>query len=215
MTYVDRVDAGRRLAPGVAAELSAFNLVDTACVVLGIPRGGVVVARQVADHLNCDLDIALARKIGAPGNPELAIGAVGETGDPYLAKSLIRTLRVSDEFLEQATRLARDKMVQLAALYRVDRDPPVLRGSVVIVVDDGIATGATLRATLLAVRQQSPGLLVCAVPVGPPDSIRAITAEVDVMVCPLQPRRFRAVGEWYERFDQTSNAAVMAVLAGS
>jgi len=91
MRYVDRLDAGRRLAPGVAAELSSLNLVDTTCVVLGIPRGGVVVAGQVADHLNCNLDIALARKIGAPGNPELAIGAVGETGHPYLAKSLIRT----------------------------------------------------------------------------------------------------------------------------
>ena len=212
MRYVDRVDAGRSLATGILSQLANHDLGGSSPVVLGVPRGGVVVAREVAEQLGCDLDIALARKIGAPGNPELAIGAVGETGDPLLSESLIRTLGVSDSFLERAIRLAKREVAQQASLYRVDHDPPVLTGTVAIVVDDGIATGATLRATLLAVKQQSPRLLVCAVPVGPADSVRAIAAEVDVMVCPLQPRRFRAVGEWYDQFGQTSDAEVMHAL---
>lgn len=212
MRYVDRVDAGRTLAAGIATHLENLDIGVVRPVVLGIPRGGVVVAREVAERLGCDLDVALSRKIGAPGNPELAIGAVGEAGDPFLAEPLIQALGVSESFLEQAIDIARGELAQQAARYRVDRDPPILAGSVAVVVDDGIATGATLRATLLALKQQSPRLLVCAVPVGPADSVQGIATEVDVMVCPLQPRRFRAVGEWYDLFDQTSDAEVIQAL---
>ncbi len=179
---------------------------------LGVPRGGVIVAAPVADRIAGELDVALARKIGAPRNPELAIGAVGELGDPFLATEIIGSLGLTDDYVAAATEQARGELVRRAALYRGDRSPPQIAGRVVIVVDDGIATGATLQATLQAVRSQSPAKLVCAVPVGPPSSVADLTSHVDAMVCPLQPRWFRAVGEWYETFGQTSDSEVIAVL---
>ncbi|MDJ0663902.1 MAG: phosphoribosyltransferase family protein [Acidimicrobiia bacterium] len=214
MRYVDRTAAGRSLASHVADAIAATSPTsqEERPLVLGVPRGGVIVAAPVADRIAGELDVALARKIGAPRNPELAIGAVGELGDPFLATEIIGSLGLTDDYVAAATEQARGELVRRAALYRGDRSPPQIAGRVVIVVDDGIATGATLQATLQAVRSQSPAKLVCAVPVGPPSSVADLTSHVDAMVCPLQPRWFRAVGEWYETFGQTSDSEVIAVL---
>jgi len=214
MRYIDRAEAGRRLADNVADALASLPLIGDATppLVLGIPRGGVIVAAPIASRVDGELDVALARKIGAPGNPELAIGAVGETGDPFLSPEIIRSLDVTEEYLAAATEQARGELLRRAALYRGERPAARIAGRAVVVVDDGIATGATLRATLLTVRSQSPATLVCAVPVGPPSSVADLAREVDAMVCPLQPRWFRAVGEWYEIFGQTSDSEVVDTL---
>ena len=212
MRYVDRVDAGRRIAPDVAAVVAARSTPGFVPLILGVPRGGLVVAVPIAQVLSGELDVALARKIGAPQNPELAIGAIGETGEPELDRALIERLQVPDEYLESAIETARTEMYRRASRYRGDIDPVSAAGRVVVVVDDGIATGATLRATLEAIRHQKPASLICAVPVGAPESVARVSASVDEMVCPLQPRRFRAVGEWYDSFDQTSDAEVEAIL---
>jgi predicted phosphoribosyltransferase len=215
MRYVDRVEAGRSLATCVADALAPLLPIDEEMrpLVLGVPRGGVIVAAPIADILDGELDVALARKIGAPHNPELAIGAVGEAGDPVLSPEIIRSLGVTDDYVATAVELARGELIRRAALYRGDRLPARIAGRIVVVVDDGIATGATLRATLQTVRGQSPSTLVCAVPVGPPSSVADLTPEVDVMVCPLQPRWFRAVGEWYQTFGQTSDQEVITTLS--
>ena len=217
MRYVDRAEAGRSLAAHVADALAPLSqtVQETIPLILGVPRGGVIVAAPIADLVGGELDVALARKIGAPHNPELAIGAVGESGDPFLSPDIIRSLGVTDEFITAATEQARGELVRRAGLYRGDLPAPAVAGRLVVVVDDGIATGATLRATLRAVRSQSPASLVCAVPVGPPSSVAGVTADVDVMVCPLRPRWFRAVGEWYETFGQTSDTEVIATLRRS
>ena len=217
MRYVDRADAGRHLAGYVRDALTALSPFadEGRPLVLGVPRGGVIVAAPVAVRLGGELDVALARKIGAPDNPELAIGAVGESGEPYLSRRLIKSLGLSDDSVRTAAERARAELERRAALYRVDRPPAPVADRVVIVVDDGVATGATLRATLRTVRTQSPRTLVCAVPVGPPAAVEDLATEVDLMVCPRQPRWFRAVGEWYETFSQTTDREVIETLRQS
>ncbi len=214
MRYVDRAEAGRRIARDVAVAVAGVARGEERPLVLGVPRGGVVVAAELARALDGDLDVALATKIGAPHNPELAIGAVGESGEPFRAEDLIRRLGVTSEYMEAAIERARSKLADRATAYRGGRPPPDPTGRVAVVVDDGIATGATLRATLQAVRSQQPAALVCAVPVGPPDSVADLSTEVDAMVCPLQPRWFRAVGEWYDLFTQTTDDEVVRLLSG-
>ncbi len=212
MRYVDRADAGRQLAADVAAALPPADRRRT--LVLGVPRGGVVVASEIATRLALDLDVVLARKIGAPHNPELAIGAVGEDGSPILDRHLMTRLGVSEDYLESTVAAELRELQRRMRRYRGSRPSPLIEGRAVIVVDDGVATGATLRATLETTRRQNPAWLACAIPVGAPDSVARIARDVDAMVCPLQPRSFRAVGEWYESFTQTTDAEVMAALQG-
>ncbi len=215
MRYVDRADAGRRIAPAVAAAIDDRVREGEDPIVLGVPRGGAIVAVEVARSLSAPLDLALARKIGAPENPELAIGAIGESGPPVLDRQLIKRLSVTEDYVAAATERARRELVRQVEKYRGADQPKPVIGRIAIVVDDGIATGATLRATIQTVRGRAPAFLVCAVPVGPPDSVRSIAAEVDAVVCPMQPRWFRAVGEWYESFSQTTDAEVVAAIGGS
>ncbi len=212
MRYVDRADAGRRLAPDVIAAVSGRVPRDAKPVVLGIPRGGVIVAGQIAHALSAECGVALARKIAAPHNSELAIGAIGEDGDPILDHDLMAHLGVSQEYLLATVAAERLELRRRTARYRGETPAPRLAGRFVVIVDDGIATGATLLATLETVRSQKPALLVCAVPVGAPDSVDRIASHVDVVVCPLRPRRFRAVGEWYDTFTQTTDVEVIATL---
>lgn len=211
MTYVDRADAGRRLV-GAVAEVIPADAIEPP-LVLGVPRGGVVVAREVAAGVAGELGVALARKIGAPHNPELAIGAIAEYGHPVLDQGLIDRLGVGDSYIDQTLERERFELRRRADTYRAGRLPPKVGGRVVVIVDDGVATGATLQAVLEAVRLEQPALLVCAVPVGAPDSVERLMRFCDVMICLRRPRWFRAVGEWYETFGQTSDEEVVAALS--
>ena len=177
-----------------------------------MPRGGVAVAAGLRSLIGGALDLVVARKLGAPRNPELAIGAVAADGVPYVDHGLARRLGVSDRHLASETKAQVAEVDRRLRAYRGDRPPPEVAGRDVIVIDDGVATGATLVASLRYVSRMGPGSLSCAVPVGPPDTVARLAAEVDEMVCPLQPPLFRAVGEWYHDFHQISDSEVMTWL---
>ncbi len=206
MSYTDRSDAGRALADAVVEAIP--HGVD---VVFGIPRGGVVVAAPVARALGAPLDVAVARKIGAPTQRELAIGAVTAEGPAFLNQDLIRRLSVDDRYLEAAVDAARAEATRRELLYRAGRPAPDLSGKRVVVVDDGVATGATLVAVLRMVGAVAD-LVVVAVPVGPKDTLDALRDEAAAVVCPLVPRWFAAVGEWYRDFRQTTDDEVLSAL---
>jgi predicted phosphoribosyltransferase len=204
--FRDRTDAGEQLA----ALLDDHDV--TADIVLAVPRGGLPVGRIVADALGVPLDVAAARKIGAPGNPELAIGAVAADGTVYLDESAVDSVGVDESYIERAIereqRTAREKLER----YRGDRPPVDLRDRTVVLVDDGVATGATTIACLRQLRGAGAGRVVLAVPVGPPDTIERLHTEADEVVCVATPPSFRAVGQFYDSFDQVPDEAAMAYL---
>jgi len=205
--YQDRVDAGQRLARALERYAGPETLV------LGVPRGGVVVAAEVARALEAPLDVVIARKIGAPHEPEFAIGAVvsGE-GGVLLDEPAIRYLQVPAEFIRRETERQEAEIRRQMALYRGDRPVPELAGKTVIVVDDGIATGYTLRAALAGLRRQDPERLVVAAPVGPGSVCREFRQLADDVICLRMPEPFVAVGAWYADFDQTEDAEVIRLL---
>ncbi len=204
--YRDRVEAGRSLG-GLLLHLHGSHP-----LVLGIPRGGVVVAAEVARVVDGELGCTVAAKVGAPWSRELAIGAVTPDGAPLLDSEMIRRMRLDRDEVNAEVERSVAELERRRRLYA--SDDPDAAGRTVVVVDDGVATGATLRATLGYVRRLEPKQLVCAVPVGPPATIDLLAFEADEVVCPLQPDRFRAVGEWYDDFRQTSDDEVVALLAG-
>jgi predicted phosphoribosyltransferase len=207
--YRDRTDAGRVLAEG----LEPWR--EDRPWVLGIPRGGVVVAAAIADELEAELDIVVVRKVGAPQQPELAIGAVSADGQTLLDHRLIEHLRIPEEIvnarIEIELREARRRMID----YRGDRPPPELTGRTVIVVDDGIATGATISVALDLIRRQGVARLIAAVPVAPPTGIALLEPLVDEVVCPLVPRELMSVGAYYDDFLPTSDETVVRLLHGA
>lgn len=205
--FRDRRDAGRVLAEALEPYRARHPLV------LGIPRGGVVVAAEVARLLGADLDIVVARKLGAPGHPELAIGAVTADGGRWLNGSIVASLGVGAEYIGEVTRAEMAEAHARETRFRGVRPAPEVAGRVVILVDDGFATGATVRAAARALRRKKPALLVLAAPVGAPDTCDELRAEGDAVVCPLQPQPFHAVGLFYERFEQTEDQEVAALLA--
>lgn len=207
--YRDRRDAGVALA----AALEVYRVQQP--LVLGVPRGGVSVAAEVAEAFDCDLDVAVARKVGAPGNPELAMGAVGADGVPLLDDLLIGRLGVDAERVDAEVEAQTAEARRRELAYRAEGPAPDPAGRTVIVVDDGVATGATLRAALGLVRRRRPARLCCAVPVGPRETLARLTEEADHVVCPLRPRWFMAVGEWYRDFRQVSDDEVMVLLAAA
>jgi len=211
MTYVDRFDAGRALVEAFPAEVH----LDASALILGVARGGVPVAAEVAAAFGAELDVAIARKIGAPGNPEFAIGAVAEGGAGLIDDAAVVALRIDDAYVREATQRALEEVRRRGRRYRGGRPPAEITHRTVVVVDDGVATGSTLIAVLRSVRAGNPARLVCAVPVGPPDTIERLRSEADVVVCPLQPRSFRAVGLWYDDFRQLSDEDVISYLAKS
>lgn len=172
-------------------------------LVLGIPRGGVPVAAVVARHLNAELDIIVARKLGAPDQPELAIGAVTANGGRYLNQALIGEAQVSDEFLEAITAREMAEAQRRERVFRGGRPAPRIEGRTVIVIDDGLATGATMRAAVRSVRSRKPARLIVAVPVAPPATCAALRAEADEVVALLEPELFFAVGLYYDDFRPT------------
>jgi putative phosphoribosyl transferase len=204
--FRDRTAAGERLADALEEQGV------TADIVLAIPRGGLPLGRAVADRLGAPLDVVVASKIGAPNNEEYAIGAVAEDGAAWLNDGALDRLNVSDAYLAREREREREVAAGKAATYR-DGDRPDLTGKRVVVVDDGVATGATMRACLQLVREEAPESLVVAVPVGPPDTLDELAALADEVVAVERPRNFRAVGAHYRNFAQVSDEEAMSYLA--
>jgi putative phosphoribosyl transferase len=204
--FVDRVDAGRRLASALK------NLVDKDSVVLTIPRGGVVVGYEVAKALDLPLDIIIPRKIGAPSNPELAIGAMTEDGTVLLDEQIVKSLRVSEEYIRQESEAQKREIQRRLTLYRGDVPYPILENRSVIIVDDGIATGSTMKAALASVRNRGARSVIVAIPVGPPSTIRELEEKADRVVCLRTPEPFYAIGQFYANFAQTLDEQVTRLL---
>ena len=207
--FHDRRDAGSRLA----AALARFK--EDRPLILALPRGGVPVAFEVARALEVELDLLLVRKIGAPGHQELAIGAVVDGKDPQLVLNheIIAHAGLPPGYVEAEQKRQLAEIERRRQLYRGSEPPAEIKGRTVIVIDDGIATGATMKAALRGVRQNAPRRLVLAVPVAPPEALRDLAKECDEIVCLSAPEWFNAVGSHYADFTQTSDEEVMALLA--
>jgi putative phosphoribosyl transferase len=204
--FADREDAGEQLAKALVDHAGSDS------VILAIPRGGVIAGEAVARALGAPLDVVVPRKIGAPGNPELGIGAVAP-GVRVLDPRLIQALRVTSEYLEREIAAQGREIERRERAYRRGRPPVEVDGKVAIVVDDGIATGATAVAALRWARAQGASKVILAVPVAPAQALRRMADEADEIVVLATPDPFMAVGEWYRRFDQTSDDEVVAALA--
>jgi putative phosphoribosyl transferase len=207
MFFKDRRDAGRQLVP----QLSKYkNCKDV--IVLGLARGGVATAYEVASGLNVPLNVVVVRKIGAPGNEELAVGAIAEHGEGIFNEQLIRILGVSQDYLKKETERQKQILKSRLDRYRKNAQAPHLKEKTVILVDDGIATGASMRVAIKSVRDAGAKKIVLAVPVAAPDSLRKMQMEVDELVCLSSPAFFEAVGAFYGRFEQTSDEEVVRLL---
>jgi putative phosphoribosyl transferase len=204
--FVDRVDSGKRLASALK------NFSGKKGIVLAIPRGGVVVGYMIAKTLKLPLDIIIPRKIGAPDNPELAIGAVAEDGTSILNQNLIKYLGVTREYVIEETERQKKEIRRRLELYRQDISYPNLKGLDVIVADDGIATGSTMKAALASVKNRGAASITVAVPVGPPSTIDELEKMADRVVCIYKPEFFQAIGEFYRDFNQTSDEEVIGLL---
>lgn len=205
--YADRIQAGRLLAE----KLLPFQGRDV--LVLAIPRGGVPVAAEVARRLDGDLDVIVARKLGAPGQPELAIGAVTANGGEYINDRIVGILGVSEDEIDAVRQLEAAEARRRESLFRGDRPAPRIRGRVVILIDDGLATGATMRAAARSIRRRDPEHLVIAAPVGAFETCEAMRREADEVVCPNVPLDFDAVGRFYRDFEATGDDEVQRLLA--
>ena len=205
-TFRDRTDAGEQLAAMVRERL------EGPAVVLGVPRGGVVVAVPVARALSAPLDVVVPRKLGAPGNPELGIGAVAP-GVRVLHDDLVRRLRVPEAFIEEETVTQQAEVERRTIAYRGDRPQPELAGRAAVIVDDGVATGGTVLAAIAWARARGAARVVLAVPVLPAQLLTRLEAVADDVIAVLAPWWFGAVGEWYEDFRQVTDGEVRAALA--
>jgi putative phosphoribosyl transferase len=204
--FRDRREVGQLLAWELRS-LPGRNL-----VVLGIPRGGVVVAWELARTLDAELDIVLTHKLRAPGRPELAMGSVTESGKVFLNKEVVKELGASQHYIDEEAQAQLEEIKRRARLIRRLRRRVPLKGKVAVVTDDGVATGATTEAAFWAVRQERPALLVAAIPVGPEDVVRRLAEEVDEMVCLRTPPFFSAVGQFYLRFEPVGEEEILKML---
>ena len=207
MRFRERHEAGRHLA----AKLMRYAGRDDVTV-LALPRGGVPVGYEVARALDAPLDVFLVRKLGLPGHEELAIGAIASGGVRVLNEDAIRAFGVTEEEIDQITTLEQQELSRRERAYRGNRPAPDVRGRIVILVDDGLATGATMAAAAAAVHRLGPGRVVIAAPVAAADTCRAMRSAADEVVCALTPQPFFAVGAWYEDFEQTSDEEVRELL---
>jgi predicted phosphoribosyltransferase len=208
MLFRDRHEAGKLLAQKLLDLKGNPN-----AIVLGIPRGGVVVAYEVAKTLGLPLDVFVARKIGAPGNPELAIGAVASDGTVVLDELSISLMGVPKQYIEKETERQKEEIRKRIQAYRGGREGYSLQGKIVILVDDGVATGATIIASLRAIKASNPSQTILAVPVAPPDTVEKLRREADKVICLYTPSPFWAVGAFYVNFEQISDEEVQALLA--
>lgn len=206
--FADRSDAGRRLARALRAYANRNDL-----LVLALPRGGVPVAFEVAQALRAPLDLLLVRKLGVPGHEELAMGAIASGGIQVLNREVVAATGVGDAEIQTAVARERRELERREAAYRGARPAPEIANRCVILVDDGLATGATMRAALTALRPQHPAVLVVAVPVAPPDVLARLRAEADDLVCVEAPESFFAIGAWYRDFSQLDDDRVRDLLA--
>lgn len=196
----------------LAEQLAKYADRDDA-IVLGLPRGGVPVAYEVAVRLSLPLDVFIVRKLGVPGFEELAVGAIASGGVRVLNQNVLFALPNADEIIESVTAKETAELARREQSYRGDRPPPELRSRVAILVDDGLATGATMHAAVKALRQRGAARIVVAVPVGPSDTCREFEAEADEVICAVAPECFQAVDHYYEDFSQTSDEEVRELLA--
>jgi predicted phosphoribosyltransferase len=203
----DRVDAGRRLAEKLTAYAGRQDV-----LVLALPRGGVPVGYEAARALGLPLDVFVVRKLGVPGHEELAMGAIASGGAWVLNEELVRTLAVPEQLMRSVVAREQRELVRRERLYRGNRPPLDVRGRTVILVDDGLATGSTMRAAIAALRRLEPARLVVAVPTAAPSTCDEIGSEVDECVCLLTPEPFYAVGIWYQDFSQTTDEQVRDLL---
>jgi len=204
--FKDRVEAGRMLAQ----KLLDYRGSDA--FVLSIPRGGVVVGFEVARELEAKLDVVMPRKIGAPGNPELAVGAVAEDGTVTLNSRLISDLNIPEEYLQDEVKRQVEEIRRRVKMYRSGSPPPRVGGKNVILVDDGLATGYTMKVAATYVRKQSPSSIVIAVPVAPADTVEKLGKDVEKLVCLYTPEPFYAISQFYLNFEQVSDEEVIKLL---
>jgi putative phosphoribosyl transferase len=207
LPFPDREAAGQQLAEALDEYRDRDNI-----LILALPRGGVPVAYQVAEHLGADLDLMIVRKLGMPGHEELAIGAIASGGERILNEDILTYSQVSEEALEEVTARERRELQRREQAYRDDRPWPDMTRTTVILVDDGLATGATMRAAATAVKRHQPREVVIAVPVAPEETIEKLRATADNVVCLETPPAFGAIGRWYRNFDQVSDDEVRTIL---
>lgn len=207
MIFEDRKDAGKKL---VSALEKYRN--DKEAIVIGLPRGGVITAYEIAKGLGLSLDVICPRKVGAPFNPELAIGAVTETGEGIFNEEFIQRLGISEDYIRKASEEEKQKAQRRLSLYRKNRPKLSLEAKTVILVDDGLATGATMKAAIKSVQASGADTIVVAVPVAPPDTVDEIKEMADEVICLSTPIFFEAVGQFYRDFSQTEDEEVIRLL---
>jgi predicted phosphoribosyltransferase len=210
MLFRDRSDAGQQLAQKLTAYAHRPDV-----LVLALPRGGVPIGFEIAQALEAPLDVFVVRKLGVPGHEELAMGAIASGGIRVINDGVVRSLRIPNAKIDEAAAREQRELERRERAYRGDRPPPTVRGRTVILVDDGLATGSTMRAAVQALRQQAPRRIVVAVPVAAPDTCEEFRAKVDEVVCAATPEPFLAVGAWYDDFSQTSDEEVHELLERS
>ncbi len=208
--FEDRADAGKKLAERLIHYKDRGDV-----IVLALPRGGVVTGFEIASALHAPLDVLIVRKIGLPDNPELAMGAVAETGAAVWNSDVVRYSGLSEEELRQEVLRGKEEIARRAALYRNGRRLPDLSGKTVILVDDGVATGATIKASIPAIRGERAAKIVLALPVGPPATAEVLRRMVDEFLCLETPGGFSAVGQYYADFTQVTDSAVVGLLKRS
>jgi putative phosphoribosyl transferase len=205
--YRNRKEAGMILASQLGKYRNDANL-----LILALPRGGVVVAYEVADELDAELDVFIVRKLGAPYEPELAMGAIAEGGILLLNDAVINYLSISKENIEKTAKKELEELERRKKLYRNGREAPQIRGRTVLLIDDGIATGATMKVAIRAVRRKEPTKLIAAIPVGAPSSCMELKEECDEVICLRTPESFMSVGSCYQDFEQTTDDEVREYL---
>lgn len=206
--YRDRRDAGEQLAKRLTQYIDAPKT-----IVLALPRGGVPVAYEIARALHLPLDVYIVRKLGVPWHEELAMGALAPQHITFLNQKLIKNLNIEKSVLDKVIAAEQKELIRRDTVYRSGKEAILIKNQVVILVDDGIATGATMKAAIASLRMQKPKKIICAVPVACPESVQDLKSEVDKIICPLQPKNLDAVGLWYKEFEQVTDEEVITLLS--
>jgi len=207
MIFKNRLDAAQKLAESLKKYENQNDV-----LILGLARGGVILAAEIARILNVPFDLVMTRKIGAPFNPELAVGAITETGEGYFNDALIQTLGISKNQIEEIVALEKKEAERQRALYQKDREVPSIKEKTVILVDDGIATGATMMAAVLSSRKAGAKKIVIAVPVASPEALEFLNSAADQMICLDTPPDFMGVSQFYEEFPQVEDSEILSLL---